>query len=292
MVLFCCPALWIFMDCVGWICPVVQGQYPISFKGVKLCLLLDMPLPGKNNLQYICLSFRWCLNGWYSIGLQLLTYSPKKSHDLQLVMRFMQGVISIGLVVALCLIVAFTGLSIPDLFASILGFVPTGWAILCVSVTTPSFSCVGYLSHNWTCRSNHFRIWQLCLDNIFRNIYISHRSYWNSSWILLSQAWMLNLVKFDLYFKSSNLSFLQLELGLTQSDPLMGLFLINIFYLDSSAVAFWAVPLWIQEPSLAWLGVWICAEWFFIFVSSSNHSTIWCCILSLTIFILFCVVLI
>ncbi|PPS12675.1 hypothetical protein GOBAR_AA07956 [Gossypium barbadense] len=66
---------------------------------------------------------------------QLLTYSPKKSHDLQLVMRFMQGVISIGLVVALCLIVAFTGLSIADLFASILGFVPTGWAILCLAVT-------------------------------------------------------------------------------------------------------------------------------------------------------------
>jgi len=49
------------------------------------------------------------------------------------VLRFSQGVASIGLVTAVCLVVAFTSLSIADLFASILAFIPTGWGILSVS---------------------------------------------------------------------------------------------------------------------------------------------------------------
>lgn len=48
-------------------------------------------------------------------------------------MRFMQGVISLGLVAAIALVVVFTNLSIADLFASILAFIPTGWMIICVS---------------------------------------------------------------------------------------------------------------------------------------------------------------
>lgn len=66
---------------------------------------------------------------------KIFTFSPKKSTNFQLMIRFMQGVTSLGLVAALCLVVAFTDLSIPDLFASILAFIPTGWAILCLAVT-------------------------------------------------------------------------------------------------------------------------------------------------------------
>lgn len=48
-------------------------------------------------------------------------------------LRFMQGVTGLGLIVALCLVVIFTDLSVPDLFAGILAFIPTGWCIICVS---------------------------------------------------------------------------------------------------------------------------------------------------------------
>ncbi|KAG5017055.1 hypothetical protein JHK82_022700 [Glycine max] len=61
---------------------------------------------------------------------QIFTYNPKKSVDFQLVLRFSQGVASIGLVAVVCLVVAFTPVSIADLFASILAFIPTGWGIL------------------------------------------------------------------------------------------------------------------------------------------------------------------
>lgn len=49
-------------------------------------------------------------------------------------MRFIQGVTSLSLVAAITVVVIFTDLSIADLFASILAFIATGWAIICVSV--------------------------------------------------------------------------------------------------------------------------------------------------------------
>lgn len=87
------------------------------------------------------------LGFWYFLALQIFTYSPKKSADFQLVLRFSQGVAAIGLVAAVCLVVAFTQLSIADLFASILAFIPTGWGILSVSF---SFDLLLYeFSLNW-----------------------------------------------------------------------------------------------------------------------------------------------
>lgn len=73
-----------------------------------------------------------------SIVRQVFTYSPKRSTHFHLMMRFIQGVTSLGLVAALALIIVFTSLSIADLFASILAYIPTGWAILCVSFQNTS----------------------------------------------------------------------------------------------------------------------------------------------------------
>ena len=47
--------------------------------------------------------------------------------------RFVQGATFIAVVAGLALTVAITSLTVTDLFASILAFVPTGWGILCVS---------------------------------------------------------------------------------------------------------------------------------------------------------------
>ncbi|MQM12812.1 hypothetical protein Taro_045730 [Colocasia esculenta] len=62
-----------------------------------------------------------------------------KNTSLALLMRFVQGVTSIGLIVALVLFVALTDLTIPDLFASALAFIATGWAILCLAITWRRF---------------------------------------------------------------------------------------------------------------------------------------------------------
>ncbi|KAJ4775036.1 GLUCAN SYNTHASE-LIKE 8 family protein [Rhynchospora pubera] len=63
------------------------------------------------------------------------TVSPKKHANLPVIWRFFQGVIAICLVVGLVLLVIFTALTIPDLFASSLAFISTGWAVLSLAIT-------------------------------------------------------------------------------------------------------------------------------------------------------------
>ncbi|XP_057479619.1 callose synthase 10 [Actinidia eriantha] len=87
-----------------------------------------------NDTSVAIYGFSWIVLVGIVMIFKIFTFSPKKSTNFKLLIRFMQGVSSLGLVVALCLVVAFTKLSIADLFASILAFIPTGWTILCLAV--------------------------------------------------------------------------------------------------------------------------------------------------------------
>ncbi|QCE14943.1 callose synthase [Vigna unguiculata] len=99
-------------------------QYGIVYK---------LHLTGKDTSLAVY-GFSWAVLVGIVLIFKIFTYSPKKSADFQLVLRFSQGVVSIGLVTAVCLVVAFTRLSIADLFASILAFIPTGWGILSIAI--------------------------------------------------------------------------------------------------------------------------------------------------------------
>ncbi|BFG32377.1 hypothetical protein CerSpe_186510 [Prunus speciosa] len=79
--------------------------------------------------------FSWVVLVAIVMIFKVFTFSPKKSANFQLVMRFIQGVASLGLVAVMALLVLFTKLSVPDVFASFLAIVPTGWAILCLAIT-------------------------------------------------------------------------------------------------------------------------------------------------------------
>ncbi|KAL9314038.1 hypothetical protein ACSQ67_019490 [Phaseolus vulgaris] len=87
-----------------------------------------------NDTSLAVYGFSWAVLVGIVLIFKIFTYSPKKSADFHLVLRFSQGVASIGLVTAVCLVVAFTSLSIADLFASILAFIPTGWGILSLAI--------------------------------------------------------------------------------------------------------------------------------------------------------------
>lgn len=101
-------------------------QYGIVYK---------LHLTGKDTSLAIY-GFSWIVLFGFVMIFKIFTYSPKrKSDNIQLVMRFMQGVISLGLVAAICLVVILVKIPITDLFASILAFIPTGWAILCLAIT-------------------------------------------------------------------------------------------------------------------------------------------------------------
>ncbi|WOL18279.1 callose synthase 10 [Canna indica] len=78
--------------------------------------------------------FSWLVLFLIVMIFKIFTLSPKNS-EIQLMMRFTQGVTAIALIAGLVLIVALTKLSIPDLFACALAIIPTGWAILSLAVT-------------------------------------------------------------------------------------------------------------------------------------------------------------
>ncbi|XP_076938862.1 callose synthase 10-like isoform X2 [Bidens hawaiensis] len=98
-------------------------QYGIVYK---------LELTGKDT-SFAIYGFSWVvLAGIVSI-FKIFTFSSKR-FNFQLFLRFVQGVIALSLIAALILVVLFTKLSVPDLFASCVAFVATGWAILCLAV--------------------------------------------------------------------------------------------------------------------------------------------------------------
>ncbi|KAK4436911.1 Callose synthase 10 [Sesamum alatum] len=88
-----------------------------------------------NNTSIAVYGFSWVVLVGIVLIFKIFTFSPKKSTNFQLMLRFIQGATAIGLIVALCLVVLFTSLTVADLFASILAFIPTGWLILSLAIT-------------------------------------------------------------------------------------------------------------------------------------------------------------
>ncbi|OAY48210.2 callose synthase 10 [Manihot esculenta] len=120
---------------------ILETILSLRFLMFQYGIVYKLHLTGKDTSLTIY-GFSWIVLIFIVMIFKIFTYSPKKSKgvfeeciDFKLFMRFIQGVTSIGLVAALCLVVAFTDLTIADLFASLLAFIPTGWAILSLAVT-------------------------------------------------------------------------------------------------------------------------------------------------------------
>ncbi|KAK9066428.1 hypothetical protein SSX86_013750 [Deinandra increscens subsp. villosa] len=75
----------------------------------------------------------WVVLAGFVIIFKIFTFNSKRS-NFQLFLRFFQGVIALSLIAAVILVVIFTDLTVPDLFASFLAFVATGWAIISLAV--------------------------------------------------------------------------------------------------------------------------------------------------------------
>lgn len=78
------------------------------------------------------------LNPLHFLALQVFTFSQKISVNFQLLLRFIQGVAFLLALAGVAVAVALTNLTIADIFACILAFVPTGWGILSVSFSSSS----------------------------------------------------------------------------------------------------------------------------------------------------------
>ncbi|XP_059665125.1 callose synthase 9 [Cornus florida] len=75
----------------------------------------------------------WVVLAVLIILFKVFTFSQKISVNFQLLLRFIQGVSFLLALAGIAVAVGLTDLSIVDIFASILAFVPTGWGILSIA---------------------------------------------------------------------------------------------------------------------------------------------------------------
>jgi len=76
----------------------------------------------------------------------VFTFSQKASVNLQLLLRLIQSISFLLVLAGLAVAIALTDLSVPDVFACILAFLPTGWGILSVSIISSVIFVVTFLS--------------------------------------------------------------------------------------------------------------------------------------------------
>ncbi|KAI8526298.1 hypothetical protein RHMOL_Rhmol13G0297700 [Rhododendron molle] len=77
--------------------------------------------------------FSWIVLAVLIILFKVFTFSQKISVNFQLLLRFIQGLSFLLALAGLIVAVILTNLSVADVFASILAFVPTGWGILSIA---------------------------------------------------------------------------------------------------------------------------------------------------------------
>ncbi|MCL7030897.1 hypothetical protein MKW94_030259 [Papaver nudicaule] len=75
----------------------------------------------------------WIVLAVLIILFKVFTFSQKISVNFQLVLRFVQGVSFMLAMAGLAVAVVLTDLSVPDVFACVLAFVPTGWGIISIA---------------------------------------------------------------------------------------------------------------------------------------------------------------
>ncbi|GMN26653.1 hypothetical protein TIFTF001_001381 [Ficus carica] len=78
--------------------------------------------------------FSWIVLAVLIVLFKVFTFSQKISVNFQLILRFIQGVSFLMALAGLAVAVILTKLTVADIFACILAFVPTGWGILSIAV--------------------------------------------------------------------------------------------------------------------------------------------------------------
>ncbi|PON48802.1 Glycosyl transferase [Parasponia andersonii] len=86
-----------------------------------------------NNTSLTVYGFSWIVLAVLIILFKVFTFSQKISVNFQLVLRFIQGISFLMALAGLTVAIVLTNLSVSDIFACILAFVPTGWGILSIA---------------------------------------------------------------------------------------------------------------------------------------------------------------
>uniref|UniRef100_A0A1J3EUH6 1,3-beta-glucan synthase n=1 Tax=Noccaea caerulescens TaxID=107243 RepID=A0A1J3EUH6_NOCCA len=113
---------------------ILETILSLRFLMFQYGIVYKLNLTGKTTSLAIY-GYSWIVLVAIVLLFKLFWYSPRKSSNILLALRFLQGVVSLTVIALISLAIALTDLSIPDMFACVLGFIPTGWAILSLAIT-------------------------------------------------------------------------------------------------------------------------------------------------------------
>ncbi|KAK4736431.1 hypothetical protein R3W88_000128 [Solanum pinnatisectum] len=85
------------------------------------------------NTSLTVYGFSWVAFAVILLLFKVFTFSQKMSVNFQLLLRFVQGLLFLLAVAGLAAAVVLTELTVTDVFACILAFIPTGWGILSIA---------------------------------------------------------------------------------------------------------------------------------------------------------------
>ncbi|RCV09331.1 hypothetical protein SETIT_2G018900v2, partial [Setaria italica] len=88
-----------------------------------------------HNTSLAVYGFSWLVLLVMVLLFQLFTATPKKETNLSRFVRFLHGLLAIGIIAGITLLIVFTRFTIVDLFACALAFIATGWFVLCLAIT-------------------------------------------------------------------------------------------------------------------------------------------------------------
>ncbi|KAL9661420.1 hypothetical protein QQ045_026244 [Rhodiola kirilowii] len=111
---------------------VVETILSLRFFVFQFGIVYKLDIQG-DNTSLTVYGLSWAVLAGLIVLFKVFTVGQKFTVNFQLAMRFIQGIFFMAAVAGLALAIVFTGLSITDVFASVLAFVPTGWGILSIA---------------------------------------------------------------------------------------------------------------------------------------------------------------
>lgn len=87
-----------------------------------------------NDTSLLVYGWSWVVLAGLIMIFKVFTFSQKVSVNFQLLLRLIQGITFMAFLTGLVVVVFKTTLTVKDVFASILAFIPTGWGILCLAI--------------------------------------------------------------------------------------------------------------------------------------------------------------
>ncbi|KAL0699345.1 hypothetical protein Bca4012_055467 [Brassica carinata] len=117
---------------------IVETILSLRFFIFQYGIVYKLKLEGSDT-SFTVYGWSWAALAMIVVLFKVFTFSQKISVNFQLVLRFVQGISLLAALAGITVAVVLTDLSVTDIFASVLAFIPTGWGILSIACAWKPF---------------------------------------------------------------------------------------------------------------------------------------------------------